>query len=458
MKENPSLSVPEALAKLQIMKQTSGMPAGNQVAAAGGTPLGGIASALGATPAAIAAASMPASLQQSKSQREVYVSGLPVGVTSSQLQEFLTTALKEVTSRDVKSAPVVNTWLSGDGKVGFCEARTVDDAAELIEYCDGLDFSGARLQIGKPRAASDPVATDPALMAQAPLVVSSNVVMLLNVPTHLSETEILDFLVSPFGDVQDFNVLRDVAGESKGSVVFRYANDKVTSAAVAALAGLRLGDETLDVQRVPPSMINTLLKPIKPGELAPAAPHDPSQPSPIICFRNVVDDDDLADDQAYAELADDILEECARYATVANVVVPRPSTPTPPVITRKNKRRCSGLGLILVEFESSEDAEKALNALRSRAVDDKPVDVAFYPRDLYKQKIYHSAPLPTISFPPATAAPDASAGPPLPVLGLPLADAAVAAPSAAPILLAPPPPPPPFQPDKIAGVVNEDVD
>lgn len=449
MKDNPKLSVQEALAKLVIMKQMSGMPAAamghgvgqaglagfpggaatpgfptplaglggpfSQSGAVAGSPplLGGLASAFSATnptaaAAALAAVQMPASLQQTKSQREVYVKGLPAGVTSSQLQEFLSTVIKTLRLREVSTTPIVNAWLSGDGRVGFCETRSVDDVRALIECCDGLVFAGSTIQVGRPKtnAGADSLATaaraavDPALSAGTvanPLVTSSNVLMMLNLPRHLSGLEIQDFLLIPFGDIKAFNLLLDQEGKSKGSAVFRYTNEKITSNVVAALTGVRLGDEVIEIHRVPPNMIDTLLKPVKPGQLVPAAPHDPAKLSPIICLRNVVDDEDLIDDEAYAEVTEDILEECARYATVSTLLIPRPQSGSR--LTKKSRKRCSGIGSIFVEYSSSDDAKLALDGLRKRTVDDKAIVVGFYPRDLFRKKILHSQPLPTL--PPA---------------------------------------------------------
>lgn len=427
MKENPKLSVQEALAKLVIMKQMAGVPAGGMgrpggppgapglamvggLSLGGAPPLAGLTHALGATnstaaAAALAAAKMPAVMQQTKTMREVFVKGLPAGVTSAQIQEFLTTIVKAVKGRDVTTTPVVNTWLSADGSVGFCETRSVDDAEALVTCCDGVSLAGSTLKLGRPKASSSPndaLATashapiDPALTQGAtasPLVVSSNVVMLMNVPRHLSALQIQEFLVCAFGNVKKFNVLLDTNGKSKGSVVFRYADDKVTANAVAAIAGIRLGDEVLQLQRVPPAMIDTLLTPVKAGELVPVSPHDPAKPSPVVCLRNVVATDDLADDQAYHDLTEDILEECAKYATVSAVHIPRHNNLG---LTKKAKKRCSGLGRVFVEYESTDDAKTALAALQKRTIDDKPMAVGFYPRDLFKKHILHSEPLPTL--------------------------------------------------------------
>lgn len=413
MKENPKLSVQEALAKLVIMKQMSGAPLQMGGAGVAMPQLPGVQTSLpgilpGASPlvannpaaaAALAAASMPAALQQNKTQREVYVKNLPSGVTAAQVQEFLTTV---VTTLGQKPKREAHTWLSADGTIAFCEAKTVDDAKAIVECCDGIDFAGNRLEVGRPKEAiSSQDAVDPSIATQQTpqqLMPVSHTLMLINIPRHLTAAEIQESLILPFGDIKVFNMLLDQQGKSKGSVVFRYADEKRASKAIAALSsspsspGVKLGDEKLEIQRVPPAMVDTLLKPVKPGELVPTAPHDPTRPSQILCIRDLVNDQDLSDEQAHTELVDELLEECTRYATVLHLLVPRLDI-EPCKINKKNKNMCSGLGLVFVEYSSIDEATDALWSLRNRTVDDRPINVSYYPRDLYKKEILHSPPI-----------------------------------------------------------------
>ena len=94
--------------------------------------------------------------------------------------------------------------------------------------------------------------------------------MVMHLPLHLSEEEIRSLIV-PFGELSKWNLLREATGESKGTYVFRYAEDKMTSSAVANLNGLQIGEAKLHVQRVPPQMIDTLLAPFLPPWKAPVS-------------------------------------------------------------------------------------------------------------------------------------------------------------------------------------------
>lgn len=484
MNENPSLSVQEALGKLQILKQMTGMPGqaglpggalplavpGIMPGASGQPPSQPLGGALSANPVAASA-----TLQQSsKAQREVYVTPMPPECTAQQLKDFVTYVMQEL-GLGSSSQPVSHAWLSSDGRVGFVELKSADDAEALIDECDGIDFAGVKLTLGRPKAAVDDEnaglgAADPTLAAAAaPLVASSQTLMLLNIPKHLEPSEIQDALVLPFGELVSFNVLTDANGASKGSAVFRYKDETKTSTAIAALSGVRLGDEVLEVQRVPPQMVDTLLKPVKPGEVGPVKPYDASRPSPVLCIANIVDDHDLTDDQAYADLTEDILEECARYATVDKIVVPRPKDGGG--LTRTNRKTCSGLGRIFVSYADSDDATKALKGLRARTVDDKPIHVLFYPNDLYKKRTLHADPLPILNdqLPAAnddnnaveTSADVAEPAGPPPILGL------TPAPPPAPALVLPaitagaPPPAPPVRAPPLAPpptVLDMDMD
>ena len=109
MRENPNLSVQEALAKLQIMKQMAGMnmaQSGQALAFQGalGAQLGGVASApaVGGSGAAqglalaaqsAATATATATLQSNKPKRELYVKNVPYGCTSQHVRAFLDAAL-----------------------------------------------------------------------------------------------------------------------------------------------------------------------------------------------------------------------------------------------------------------------------------------------------------------------------------------------------------------------------
>ena len=63
---------------------------------------------------------------------------------------------------------------------------------------------------------------------------------------------------------------------------------------------------------------------------------------PIELLLCAVTDEELADDAEYADILEDMREECGKYGRVAAVHIPRPGAPgTPPP---------PGLGKVIIEF------------------------------------------------------------------------------------------------------------
>lgn len=73
-------------------------------------------------------------------------------------------------------------------------------------------------------------------------------------------------------------------------------------------------------------------------------------PTKIMCFKGLVRYFKIDDDDEYADIIDDIKDECNKYGKVVNVVIPRKDVednPTP------------GMGNIYVEFNSLEECKQA---------------------------------------------------------------------------------------------------
>lgn len=82
-------------------------------------------------------ASVP--LQTTKPLRELYVGNLPVGASSTQLQELLGALLQQMGAVTQPGNPIVNVWMSADSHFAFCEFRTIEEtnnAQMLNGYVD----------------------------------------------------------------------------------------------------------------------------------------------------------------------------------------------------------------------------------------------------------------------------------------------------------------------------------
>lgn len=47
-------------------------------------------------------------------------------------------------------------------------------------------------------------------------------------------------------------------------------------------------------------------------------------PSRVMQMLNLVSADDLYDDEIYNDLIEDIMDECSKFGTIENLVIPRP--------------------------------------------------------------------------------------------------------------------------------------
>lgn len=112
-------------------------------------------------------------------------------------------------------------------------------------------------------------------------------------------------------------------------MVLEYETKQAADGAVSGLNGVSLGEIKLSLQCVPQSMAALLLQP----STKIAAPVDESKsPNPLLSLKptaaiqlsNMVADEDLRDDELYAELVEDVADECNTHGTVRSIVIPRP--------------------------------------------------------------------------------------------------------------------------------------
>ncbi|KAE9104572.1 hypothetical protein PF010_g13336 [Phytophthora fragariae] len=374
-----------------------------------------------------------------KPARELYVGNLPPNVTGPQLQEFLSTIIQQVGLTTQPGNPIVNTWISTDGHFAFCEMRSVEEC-NLALLLNQLSLLGQPLKFGRPRSFMGPpqpmpqisartqtaltnlgCTPNPAWFAQpavpsldgvtaaphgdsltlaeatmtavsaaqttVPAVASATVdassashrLIMSNIPVVLAEDQVKE-LVEPFGALKSFTLVKDTAtGASIGSALFEYEDDSVAAQAVEGLNGLSIGGILLSVQRQPPS---GAALPAAPG----ATPNFEDQPSAVLKMANMVSIDELRDDDEYADLAEDVEEECKRFGNVTGMEIPRP----------KDGEEVPGLGCIYVRFEEEANAVAALKALNGRKFGGSIVKVTYFPLDKVAELDYKSCDGPVI--------------------------------------------------------------
>uniref|UniRef100_K3WLQ8 RRM domain-containing protein n=1 Tax=Globisporangium ultimum (strain ATCC 200006 / CBS 805.95 / DAOM BR144) TaxID=431595 RepID=K3WLQ8_GLOUD len=366
-----------------------------------------------------------------KPARELYVGNLPPNVTGPQLQEFLGTIIQQVGLSLQPGNPILNTWISTDGHFAFCEMRSVEEC-NLALLLNQLSLLGQPLKFGRPRsfmgppqpmpvvssrtqtalvnlgctpnpvwfapptlgvstfgAAAPPLPTTlppsalpvpsmahsvaapaaivapavpasntSALLASLPADPNSKRLLMSNIPVVLAEDQVKE-LVQPFGDLKNFTLLKDnVTGASTGNALFEYQDDSAADEALQGLNDLDIGGIPLSVRR---------------------APQDASavdETSVVVKLANMVSVDELKDDEEYADLKEDVEEECKRFGAVVAMEIPRP----------QNEDQSGGVGNIYVRFNDKSEAASALKALSGRKFGGNIVRVTYYPLAKFESK------------------------------------------------------------------------
>ena len=168
--------------------------------------------------------------------------------------------------------------------------------------------------------------------------------------------------------------------------MFEYGDSAAADGAVSGLDKLEIADHRLSVQRVPAHAASLLLQPTS----APAAPPRPPPPAarevdpltllpptPVIRLSNMTTPAELASDEEYMELQEDVSEECNVYGSVCSVVIPRGG----------GDSDGEEVGMVYVHFTHSEGAAKAKQAIAGRMFNGNIVKATFYPEVLFTQQV-----------------------------------------------------------------------
>ncbi|GBG62104.1 hypothetical protein CBR_g28575 [Chara braunii] len=257
-------------------------------------------------------------------------------------------------------------------------------------------------------------------------------------PYYLTETQIKE-LLSAFGPLRAFDLVKDRdTGNSKGYGFCVYQDPSVVDVVCAALNGMKMGDKTLTVRRATasgqpkPDQANVLqqaqhqialqrfamttgatgansvamggmpaflsgMQGLIPGGMVsipttmhamsaampaaqvaqPSVPQD--VPTRVVCLVQVVSPDELKDDEEYEDIMEDMREECGKYGTLTNLVIPRP---------KATGEDLPGVGKVFVEYSDTGAAMKAKASLHGRKFGGNTVIATFYPEDKFSRADY----------------------------------------------------------------------
>jgi splicing factor U2AF subunit len=186
-------------------------------------------------------------------------------------------------------------------------------------------------------------------------------------------------LLSQFGNIASFELVKDANGDSKGYGFAVYEDPSVVDTACARLNGMMLGDKAITVQRsqrndggmgggmgggmATASVIQQAQQQVamnmamQTGVMPPGMAMPGGAPTRVVALDEMLDLNELSDQVTYDEIKEDMSDECANFGQITSLEIPRPSADGTPV---------PGLGKVFVEYANLEGSIKARTTLNGR--------------------------------------------------------------------------------------------
>ncbi|CAL8270653.1 unnamed protein product [Lota lota] len=321
--------------------------------------------------------------QMTRQARRLYVGNIPFGVTEESMAEFFNAQMRLAGLSQAPSNPVLAVQINQDKNFAFLEFRSVDETTQAMAF-DGIIFQGQSLKIRRPHdyRPLPGISEQPAF--HVPGVVSTVVpdsphkLFIGGLPNYLNDDQVKELLMS-FGPLKAFNLVKDsTTSLSKGYAFCEYVDVSATDQAAAGLNGMQLGDKKLIVQRASVGAKNANPTSMAEAPVTLQVPglhrlQNSGAPTEVLCLLNMVMPEELVADEDYQEILEDVREECCKYGSVRSMQIPRPS----------DSVEVAGCGKIFVEYVSTADCQKAMQALTGRKFANRVVVTKYYDPDMY---------------------------------------------------------------------------
>ncbi|XP_028775578.1 splicing factor U2af large subunit B [Neltuma alba] len=357
----------------------------------------------------------PMMQQATRHARRVYVGGLPPLTNEQAVAAFFSHVMVAIGGNSAGAGDsVVNVYINHEKKFAFVEMRTVEEASNAMAL-DGIIFEGVAVRVRRPTdynpsvaAALGPSQPSPNLNLSAVGLVAGAIggsegpdrVFVGGLPYYFTEEQIKE-LLQAFGPLRAFDLVRDKdTGNSKGYGFCFYQDPAVTDIACASLNGLKMGDKTLTVRR---ATVCVQSKTEQEHIFAQAQQHiamqkiamevgGPNIPevgraltkldenaTKVLCLTKAVTADQLRDNEEYEEILEDMRDECCKFGTLINVVIPRPNG---------TGEAYPGVGKVFLEYSDSTGSLAAKNALNGRKFGGNAVSAFYYSEEKYYSMEY----------------------------------------------------------------------
>ena len=321
--------------------------------------------------------------------RRLYVGNIPFGVSEEEMMDFFNQQMHLSGLAQADGNPILACQVNLDKNFAFLEFRSIDETTQAMAF-DGINFKGQSLKLRRPHdyqpmpgLSENPNFNVPGVVSTV-VPDSANKVFLGGLPNYLNEDQVKELLTS-FGQLRAFNLVKDSAtGLSKGYAFCEYVDVTITDQAIAGLNGMQLGDKKLIVQRASVGAKNAAAMNVAPvaiqvpGMQGASAPgmQPAGQQTEVLCLLNMVQPEELADEEEYEDILEDIREECGKFGVVRSIEIPRP---VPGV-------EVPGCGKVFVEFAAIADCQKAQHALTGRKLSNRVVVTSYFEPDKYHRR------------------------------------------------------------------------
>jgi len=305
--------------------------------------------------------------------------------SEQELMDFFNITMVAAQGSDRKPGnSVVGVFISPENSYAFIHFRSEAEACQALDL-DGIIFRGERLRLGPShqQGVAQPITVPDGvrpLNIQHLGIISTQVpdgpnkIYIGGIPPALTYDQVKE-LLSTYGNLRGLFLSRDdQTGCNKGFAFAEYRDRNVTQNAIKGLNGLQVGDKRLTLKihdsGLPNHTPTTVI-----ADLGLGLKSDVS-PSEVVCFLQMVTENDLLDTQEYNEIFEDIREESGKFGPVLDVVIPRPVA----------GQRVAGVGKVFVRMDTIENATKVKLALEGRQFMGRTVLATFFDLEQFNQR------------------------------------------------------------------------
>jgi len=356
-----------------------------------------------------------------KINRELFVGNTPPGTSELLLMQFLNAAMRRIQLCQPHETPILTCRVNQ--KFAFIECVTSEMANKALNM-NGIPFLGAILKLSRPSkyvggGGSGQYKTWQELTGQAipaGAVLDANAeekvnreLFIGNTTPEMTESMIREFLGNAMIQVGLNRMPGNPITACRVSGKFAFIELRTPQEAANALnlnnipylgAQLRVGRPSKwNGADKPHGNWEDILAKYMSGELTLPSQqnqqqqgmmteHPPTQTATVIPtttasstivtriveLRNMVTMDDLTNEEEYKDLSEDIREECSQFGQLLSVHIPKADEPS---ATK-----------IFLEYNTSQDAGKAIQSLTGRTFDGRSVEADYFDEELFSQRAF----------------------------------------------------------------------